>query len=105
VAGAVLKRQHHPLTRLRRTVAGCPDTGIGSKLIIQFGEFIIALPCDPEEIHILGREIYIYYPEGMARPKIPVARLERILQCTSTGRNWNTVNKLLAMAEALEEPH
>ena len=47
MAGAVLKRQHHPLTRLRRTVAGCPDTGIGSKLIIQFGEFIIALPCDP----------------------------------------------------------
>ena len=66
---------------------------------------VLALPCDPEEIHILGREIYIYYPEGMARPKIPVARLERILQCSSTGRNWNTVNKLLAMAEALEEPH
>jgi uncharacterized protein (DUF1697 family) len=66
---------------------------------------VLALPCDPEEIHILGREIYIYYPEGMARPKIPLARLERILQCSSTGRNWNTVNKLLAMAEALEEAH
>jgi len=65
---------------------------------------VLALPCDPEEIHIMGREIYIYYPEGMARPKIPIARLERILQCSSTGRNWNTVNKLLAMAEALEEP-
>jgi uncharacterized protein (DUF1697 family) len=62
---------------------------------------VLTLPCDPEEIHILGREIYIYYPEGMARPKVPLARLERILQCSSTGRNWNTVNKLLAMAKEL----
>jgi uncharacterized protein (DUF1697 family) len=62
-----------------------------------------ALPCEPEEIHISGREIYIFYPEGMARPKVPLARLERILGCASTGRNLNTVNKLLAMAEVLEE--
>jgi uncharacterized protein (DUF1697 family) len=38
----------------------------------------------------------------MARPKIPMARIEKMLQCSSTGRNWNTVNKLLAMAEVLE---
>jgi uncharacterized protein (DUF1697 family) len=38
----------------------------------------------------------------MARPKIPLIRMEKALQCSSTGRNWNTVNKLLAMAEALE---
>jgi uncharacterized protein (DUF1697 family) len=55
-------------------------------------------------MRLLGREIYIYYPEGMARPKVPLVRLERILECSSTGRNWNTVNKLLAMAEELEEP-
>ena len=63
---------------------------------------LLAMPCDPEELHIHGREVYIYYPEGMARPKIPLIRLEKALQCSSTGRNWNTVNKLLAMAEALE---
>jgi uncharacterized protein (DUF1697 family) len=28
--------------------------------------------------------------------------MEKALQCSSTGRNWNTVNNLLAMAEALE---
>jgi uncharacterized protein (DUF1697 family) len=38
----------------------------------------------------------------MARPKIPLVRLEKTLQCSSTGRNWNTVLKLAAMAEALE---
>jgi uncharacterized protein (DUF1697 family) len=65
-------------------------------------DLVLALDCAPEEMHIVGREIYIYYPDGMARPKIPVARLEKMLQCSSTGRNLNTVNKLMAMAEELE---
>jgi len=64
---------------------------------------LLAIPCEPEELHIHGREVYIYYPDGMARPKIPLIRMEKALQCSSTGRNWNTVNKLLAMAEALEK--
>ena len=63
---------------------------------------ILALPCEPEEMHIKGRELYIYYPNGMARPTIPVARIEKLLETSSTGKNWNTVNKLLAMAETLE---
>jgi uncharacterized protein (DUF1697 family) len=53
-------------------------------------------------LHIKGRELYVYYPDGMARPKIPMARIEKLLETSSTGRNWNTVNKLLAMAEKLE---
>ena len=65
----------------------------------QAREQVLALPCDPEEIHVKGRELYIYYPHGMGRPTIPVARLEKMLQCPATARNWNTVNKLLAMAE------
>jgi uncharacterized protein (DUF1697 family) len=63
---------------------------------------VLAMPCEPEELFASGRELYIYYPEGMARPKIPLVRLEKALQCSSTGRNWNTVLKLAAMAEALE---
>jgi len=68
----------------------------------QAREQILAMPCEPEEMHIKGRELYVYYPDGMARPKIPLVRIEKLLQIPSTGRNWNTVNKLLAMAEALE---
>ena len=60
------------------------------------------MPCEPEELRASGRELYIYYPEGMARPKIPLVRLEKALQCSSTGRNWNTVLKLATMAEGLE---
>ena len=63
---------------------------------------VLAMPCDPEELRILGRELYVYYPNGMARPKISMARIEKVLQRSSTGRNWNTVLKLMAMAEILE---
>ncbi len=63
---------------------------------------LLGLPCEPEELRINGREVYIYYPQGMAHPKVPLVKIEKTLQCASTGRNWNTVNKLLAMAEALE---
>ena len=60
----------------------------------------IAAP-HPEEVHISGREMYIYFTNGMARPKLPPAQVDRALGMASTGRNWNTVTKLLEMAEAL----
>jgi uncharacterized protein (DUF1697 family) len=63
---------------------------------------LLGIPCAPEELRMNGREVYIYYPNGMAHPKIPLVRIEKTLQCASTGRNWSTVNKLMAMAEALE---
>lgn len=69
----------------------------------QAREQVLALSCE-EELHIHGRELYIYHPNGMARPTVPLARVEKLLQCASTGRNWNTVNKLMAMATELEAP-
>jgi len=56
----------------------------------------------PEELRLLGRELYIYYPNGQARPKVPWTTIEKALGVAGTGRNWNTVTKLLEMAEALE---
>lgn len=56
----------------------------------------------PEELHAAGREVYIYPPNGMARPKISPALVEKALNTAGTGRNWNTVKKLLEMAEQLE---
>ncbi len=49
-----------------------------------------------------GRELYIYFPNGMARPKMSWAVLEKTLKTPGTGRNWNSVEKLLEMAERLE---
>jgi uncharacterized protein (DUF1697 family) len=49
-----------------------------------------------------GRELYIYFPIGMARPKLSWAVIEKTLKVPGTGRNWNSATKLLEMAERLE---
>jgi uncharacterized protein (DUF1697 family) len=61
-----------------------------------------AIQAEPEELTIDGRELYIYFPNGLARPKLSIPRLEKTLQTSGTGRNWNTVTKLLEIAEAME---
>jgi uncharacterized protein (DUF1697 family) len=60
------------------------------------------VPAAPEELHIFERELYIYFPMGMARPKLSMAAVERALKVSGSGRNWNSVLKLLEMAEHLE---
>jgi len=66
-------------------------------------EKVRAIKADPEKLHIRGRELYIYYPNGLARPKMPWTALEKAVQVIGTARNWNTVTKLLDMAEELEK--
>jgi uncharacterized protein (DUF1697 family) len=55
-----------------------------------------------EEIHLQGRELYIYFPDGIARSKVTPALLDKNLACSGTGRNWNTVTMLLEMAKKLD---
>ena len=61
-----------------------------------------AIAATPEEMHIVGNEVFVYYPNGMARPKLSWPAVERAMKVSGTGRNWNTVTKLLEMAESLE---
>ena len=54
-----------------------------------------------EGVHLFGRELFIYSPDGMERSKLtPV--LERILGKSGAFRNFNIVTELLEMAEKLE---
>lgn len=61
-----------------------------------------AFKSEVEEIKIDGREMFIYFPNGMGRPKFSWAVLDKILQTPATGRNWNSVTKMLVMAEEIE---
>jgi len=56
----------------------------------------------PEELHIIGREVFIYFPDGQGRSRMPWAKIERALGTSATGRNWNSVTKMLEIAEKLE---
>lgn len=55
----------------------------------------------PEEMHLIGREAYIYFPNGQGRSKFPWPAIERVLGTSATGRNWNSVTKMLEMAEKI----
>jgi uncharacterized protein (DUF1697 family) len=46
--------------------------------------------------------MFIYFPNGQAKATLKWPPVDRILNQPYTGRNWNTVNKLLSMAEELE---
>ena len=54
----------------------------------------------PEELHLIGAEIHTYFPDGLGKSKLPFAKIERALGTIGTGRNWNTVLKLIELAEA-----
>jgi len=56
----------------------------------------------PEEIHLTGRELYIYFPNGAGKSKLPWSSVEKLLKTPGTARNWNSVTKMLEIAEELE---
>ena len=53
-----------------------------------------------DEFAVVGREVFVHYPNGVARSNLTNAYFDSKLSTTSTGRNWRTVNKLLEMATA-----
>jgi uncharacterized protein (DUF1697 family) len=56
----------------------------------------------PEELRLKGRELYIYFPNGAGKSKLPWSSVEKWLKVTGTARNWNSVTKMLEMAEKME---
>ncbi len=52
-----------------------------------------------EEVWIAGEEAYVTYPNGIGKSKLTNTLLEKHLRVAGTARNWNTVTKLLAMAD------
>lgn len=53
-----------------------------------------------ETVRTDGRTAYIVYPDGVGRSRLTTALLEKKLRTRGTGRNWNTVLKLAAAAQA-----
>ena len=65
------------------------DADIGARL---------AATATPEErFAVIGREIYGWHPEGIARSRLAILLAGRVLKVTATARNWTTVTALLAL--------
>ncbi len=88
------RRGIDPSKLLITFLASDPDTEARDK--------VLRIKTEPEELRIVGRELYIYFPNGMARPKLSWAVIQKTLKTSGTGRNWNSVTKLLEIAERLE---
>lgn len=56
----------------------------------------------PEEKAFAGRELYVFYAAGQGRSKLGNALIEKKLGVRGTARNWNTVTRVLEMAESVE---
>jgi uncharacterized protein (DUF1697 family) len=57
-------------------------------------EALLSTYVGPEEIFFSGKEMYIYYVDGMGRSKLSHSFIEKKLKTTGTVRNWNTILKL-----------
>lgn len=58
---------------------------------------IDALEFLPEEFAVVGSELYLHLPNGMARTRLPDFVLRR-LKIPATIRNWNTLTKLVELS-------
>ena len=52
----------------------------------------------PDEFRIIGREAYIWCPDGLRDTKLTAPNFERKLGVAMTVRNWNTCRKVFALA-------
>jgi uncharacterized protein (DUF1697 family) len=59
---------------------------------------LATLAASSERFVAIGRELYAWHPEGVARSRLWAALAGRGLGVTATARNWSTVTTLLAMA-------
>lgn len=93
-ANPFARRDFHPGKILVTFLAGDPAREAKTALTT-FDKY-------PEEVHLKGRELYIYFPNGAGRSKLPWSQVEKYLGITGTARNWNSVTQMLAIAEEME---
>ncbi len=52
----------------------------------------------PEEGRVVGAHAFVTYPAGIGTSKLTLPRIEAALGTRGTGRNWNTMRRLLVLA-------
>ncbi|WP_189308061.1 DUF1697 domain-containing protein [Streptomyces albospinus] len=54
----------------------------------------------PDRFRLVGRELFLWCPDGIGRSQLAAAVGRARLGVTATARNWNTVTKILALADS-----
>jgi len=93
---------------LKKIVQSCPyqeaqSEENGTKVLVTFlqsaastqkEELLLAHVKSPERLTILGREVYLYCPNGYGKSKLTNTFIEHKLGISATTRNWKSVKKL-----------
>lgn len=93
--------------QIQAILDGNPFLQTGADLAMLHVVFLADLPssCEtldpqrspPDEFRVVGQEIYLHTPNGAGNTKLTNAYFDSKLKTVSTGRNWRTVNTILAM--------
>lgn len=65
-------------------------------------QMLESLTLAPDLVRMASKEIYFYFPNGVSSSSLWKHPLDKVLQVSSTMRNWNTVTKLYQMAREFE---
>lgn len=80
--------QDHPSRLLYVATATPPDDAALARMA--------AWERGPERLQAVGSGVFIDYPDGVGASQLTPKRLEKLLGQPGTGRNWNTLDKLIA---------
>ena len=86
----IAEADEHPKRCQVSFLSGEPDPAAVRRLA--------AIDLAPERFEVRGREAYAWHPDGLQRSKLARALADG-LGVSATARNWNTVKKLLELAD------
>lgn len=99
-------------SEIRRIIKNCPFKNVnftenGTKLAVTFlssipsKESVLEIQkyaIAPEKLVVIGREIYLYYPNGFGKTKLTNILFEKKLSLKASTRNWKSVLKLYELS-------
>jgi uncharacterized protein (DUF1697 family) len=94
--------ERNPLKRVAKDPKRYQVSFLASKPGLKVVRKLADAAVPPEKLVSIGRELYAWHPEGVARSKLWAQLAGKGLGVTATARNWTTVTKLLELADAGE---
>ena len=89
----------NPLAKVAKNPKRYQVTFLSSELGDEKLEALRELASPDERLEAIGRELYAWHPDGIARSKLWNRLAGKTLGVTATARNWTTVLKLLELAD------
>jgi uncharacterized protein (DUF1697 family) len=102
----VIVRTHRELSSVVKRNPYKPGLRDPAKFLVVFladkpaAKLVTAIDLDsfmPDKLWVDGRELYLWCPNGVGKSKFPNDFFMKRLSTPATGRNWNTVTKLVEL--------